>query len=106
MSTIYTPIKANFTGSSADHIDIEEWQKRVYGDPGQFLELCRRYSLCPDVWSLYEWCNWLTPDGMGPKRFDTIFYLCLLDHVPTVHIDGQEITQVRVLYEFAIIFQN
>jgi len=82
-------------GSSADHIDIEEWQKRVYGDPGQFLELCRRYSLCPDVWSLYEWCNWLTPDGMGPKRFDTIFYLCLLDHVPTVHIDGQEITQVR-----------
>jgi len=86
--------------------DIGEWQKRVYNDPCEFLNLCRRYSLCPDVWSLYEWCNWLTPEGMGPKRFDTIFYLCVIDSIPPVLIDGQEITQVRWLDPVASVAEQ
>jgi len=90
-------------GNQGLKLNIEEWQKRVYNDPGEFLEMCRRYSLCPDIWSLYEWCNWLTPEGMGPKRFDTIFYLCIVDNIPPVLIDGQEITQVRWLDPVASI---
>ena len=58
--------------------------------------MCRQHSLCPDVWSLYDWCNWLTPEHMGPKRFDTIFYMCILNDMPSVLIDEQEITEVRV----------
>lgn len=76
--------------------DVKKWQKRVHSNPDEFLLLCQEHRLLPDVWSLYEWSNWLTPEHMGPKRYDTIFYVCLLDRLPEVRIDGKEITEVRV----------
>ena len=76
--------------------DIEHWQKRVYSNPNEFLSLCEEHRILPDVWSLYEWSNWLTPEHMGPKRYDTIFYICMMDSPPKVRIDGKEITEVRV----------
>lgn len=87
-------------------LDIREWQKRVYNDPSEFLRMCRQHSLCPDVWSLYDWCNWLTPEHMGPKRFDTIFYMCILNDMPSVLIDEQEITEVRWMDPVASIVEQ
>ncbi len=78
--------------------DLQEWQERVHGNPEQFLHLCQQYKLYPDIWSLYEWSNWLTPANMGPKRYDTIFYLAVVDNQPKVRIDGTEITQIQVGY--------
>lgn len=77
--------------------NLLHWQERVHRNPEEFLRLCQEYRLCPDVWSLYEWSNWLTPVHMGPKRYDTIFYICVLDQLPEVRIDGHEITEVRVI---------
>jgi len=75
--------------------NLREWQERVHADPTEFLRMCQQNELCPDIWSLYEWSDWLTPAHMGPKRYDTIFYICVLDETPEVSIDGQEITEIR-----------
>ncbi len=76
--------------------DLIEWQKRVHHNPEEFLLLCKKYFLLPDLWSLYEWSNWLTPVNMGPKRYDTIFYICVVDDLPDVRIDGSEIIELLV----------
>jgi nucleoside diphosphate-linked moiety X motif 19, mitochondrial len=64
-------------------------------DPNKFFELCTRLNYFPDVWSLTEARNWLTP-AFFPKRFDTAFFLCCLDHVPPVEIDRTEISDYKV----------
>lgn len=46
--------------SSAD-LNSRLWRRRVHEDAGQFLVMCRENRLVPDIWSLYEWSNWLTP---------------------------------------------
>lgn len=63
-------------------INIKEWQKKVHDNPICFAEFCLETGLCPDIWSLKEWWNWLTPQALGHKRFDTIFYICCLDFLP------------------------
>ena len=64
--------------------------------------MCQQNELLPNIWSLYEWSDWLTPAHMGPKRYDTIFYICVLDEIPEVSIDGQEITEVLVRKAFLL----
>lgn len=75
---------------------LSEWRDRVHRDPKEFFIFCKKFNLYPDIWSLCEWSNWLTPVHVGTKRYDTMFYLCIVDETPEVRIDGQEITQVRV----------
>ena len=36
--------------------------------------MCQETDSCPNIWSLYEWADWLTPLRMK-SRFDTIFYI-------------------------------
>lgn len=79
--------------------NLREWQERVHRNPDEFLRLCQQHHIFPDIFSLFEWSDWLTPEHMGPKRYDTIFYICVLDAIPDVRIDGKEITEVRV-YNF------
>jgi nucleoside diphosphate-linked moiety X motif protein 19 len=87
--------------------DLIEWQKRVHHNPEEFLLLCKKYFLLPDLWSLYEWSNWLTPVNMGPKRYDTIFYICVVDDLPDVRIDGSEIIELLVrLITFFYFFKE
>lgn len=78
--------------------DLTAWQERTHQDPDQFLRLCREKDLYPNVWDLHEWSNWLTPEHIGPKRFDTIFYLCICEFEPNVNIDNKEITEVQVKF--------
>lgn len=48
----------------------------------------------PDVWSLVEWSNWLTPENM-PRRYDTVFYLCCLEGMPTPMFNPSEVTKAQ-----------
>ncbi|KAI1290919.1 Nucleoside diphosphate-linked moiety X motif 19 [Halotydeus destructor] len=72
-------------------VDHKQWRKDIRDDPSVFLEFCQQHMSCPDVWSLFEWVNWLTPVSMKP-RYDTMFYLACLDHEPEVVIDEKEVT--------------
>jgi nucleoside diphosphate-linked moiety X motif 19, mitochondrial len=78
-------------------IDLISWRERVRSNPNEFLELCLETGLCPDLWSLYEWWDWLTPISVGHKRFDTMFYICCLEKEPKVVLDNSEVTTLKVL---------
>jgi nucleoside diphosphate-linked moiety X motif protein 19 len=87
------------TAETSRSLNLTDWRRRVNKDARQFLELCRELKMVPDIWALYEWCNWLTP-VMGavtepppkPRRFDTIFYVCCLDGIPEARVDKRETT--------------
>ncbi|RWS06891.1 Nucleoside diphosphate-linked moiety X motif 19-like protein, partial [Dinothrombium tinctorium] len=76
-------------------VDLATWREKVREDPAAFIDLCLETKLCPDVWSLYEWWNWLTPISVGHKRFDTMFYVCCLERQPKVVLDNSEITTLK-----------
>ncbi|KAI1281965.1 Nucleoside diphosphate-linked moiety X motif 19 [Halotydeus destructor] len=76
-------------------IDFVYWQDRVRNDANSFIDLCYETNLCPDLWSLSEWSNWLTPISVGHKRFDTMFYVCCLDSQPKVVLDNKEVTTLK-----------
>ena len=74
---------------------IQEWRQWVNDDPVQFLRMCQDLQMVPDVWSLYEWSNWLTPRESS-RRFDTAFYLCCVDSKPHVCEDKGETVHSQV----------
>ncbi|RWS01313.1 Nucleoside diphosphate-linked moiety X motif 19-like protein [Dinothrombium tinctorium] len=76
-------------------VDLTAWREKVRQDPIAFVDLCLETNCCPDVWSLYEWWNWLTPTSLGPKRFDTMFYVYCLERQPKVILDNSEITNSK-----------
>lgn len=78
------------------NIDIQLWQEKIHDDPYAFLDLCLESRMCPDIWSLYEWSDWLTPTSVGHRRYDTMFYLCCLPRQPDVLLDKGEVTVMRV----------
>jgi len=77
--------------------NIKDWQKRVHVDANVFYDLFRTYGMVPDVWSLKEWWNWLTPPTVGHKRFDTMFYVCCLDSMPEFSSDDNEVSLISWL---------
>ena len=83
--------------------DLATWRKRVTSDPVQFLELCEALQAVPNVSALTDWSNWLTPvmrkvsaPPAKARRYDTIFFLCCMDHKPEVEVDGQELVSAQV----------
>ena len=73
---------------------LMEWRDKVNQDPAEFLQMCKELELVPDVWSLFEWTNWLTPThkgGGGNRRFDTMFYIAFVDDVIEADHDDKEI---------------
>lgn len=97
---------ANF----AENIPVSElmnWRRRISNDAAQFINLCLEYKLYPDVFSLREWCNWLTPvTGQGfnqyklKKRYDTMFYIACVEKEPVCSNDGHEAQYVVVSTTF------
>ncbi|GFR68004.1 Nudix (Nucleoside diphosphate linked moiety X)-type motif 19 [Elysia marginata] len=71
---------------------IKTWRDRVNREPSQFLEMCLQLDLVPEIWCLHEWANWLTPvhGKQNNRRFDTVFYVCCVDHKPQVEQDFGE----------------
>lgn len=76
-------------------VNINEWKKKIHDNPIEFVDFCSEVGLCPDIWSLSEWWNWLTPPALGHKRFDTMFYICCLDFLPKADSDDKEMASVE-----------
>jgi len=81
-------------------VDLKMWQRRVSQNASEFIILCQKLSVVPNIWLLYEWANWMTPvmnkvqgPSTKPKRFDTLFYICFMhDSVfPAITLDNEEI---------------
>nr|CAB3264492.1 nucleoside diphosphate-linked moiety X motif 19, mitochondrial-like [Phallusia mammillata] len=65
--------------------DVEHWRKKVHDDASAFIDMCSTLKCVPDIWSLHEWCNWLTPTiaaKVFSKRFDTVFYKTFIPNIP------------------------
>lgn len=78
------------------NVDLSTWRDKVRKDASSFLDLCLETNLCPNLWSLYEWWNWLTPTSVGHKRCDTMFYVSFLEVEPKVVLDNEEVTTLKV----------
>lgn len=78
------------------NVDLSAWRDKVRKDASSFLDLCLETNLCPNLWSLYEWWNWLTPTSVGHKRCDTMFYVSFLEVEPKVVLDNEEVTTLKV----------
>nr|XP_039256880.1 nucleoside diphosphate-linked moiety X motif 19-like [Styela clava] len=64
---------------------IEKWRNKVHNDANEFINLCIELNKVPDIWSLKEWSEWLTPvlsKNKAGKRYDTVFYSCCLQEKP------------------------
>lgn len=94
-----SPNKTNSNGSLTNNdlspIELSEWREKVHSNGSNFIELCRFLKQSPDIWSLYEWWDWLTPKSVGHRRFDTMFYVCCLDKQPNVVVDNKEVTTLK-----------
>ncbi|XP_054003130.1 acyl-coenzyme A diphosphatase NUDT19-like isoform X1 [Hylaeus anthracinus] len=71
----------------SQHIEISEnelhsWQEKVHNDATEFYSLCENFRCYPDLWSLYEWSNWLTPTYFPGRRYDAVFYLTCIPTIP------------------------
>jgi len=84
----------NFSDSSF----LKEWREKVHKSPDKLVNLYQELGVYPDIWSLSEFSDWLTPTDLheqGKRRFDTIFYHVGVNKVPETLLDQQEITAVQ-----------
>ena len=72
--------------------DLAEHRELVYEDPKHFVNFCKEYRVCPDVWSLFDYNCWLTPVATKEtRRFDTMFYTTFLEEpFDSVSIDKED----------------
>lgn len=90
---------ANRTAVKLSQSELSSWQLRVRQDSSAFYELCQSKGLLPNIWSLAEWTNWMTPTNNHNKRFDTIFYVVCLEEQPAVQVDNAEVTKPLVSFK-------
>ncbi|KFM82169.1 Nucleoside diphosphate-linked moiety X motif 19, mitochondrial, partial [Stegodyphus mimosarum] len=76
-------------------IDLVAWQEKIRKDPLAFTDFCLEANVCPDIWSLHEWWDWLTPTSVGHRRYDTMFYVCCLEKQPDVVLDHSEVITLK-----------
>ena len=103
------------------HDQLMHWRTLVHNDAKNFIAMCRytyifmiKNALCilfllklnlfvlfrelecvPDVFSLIEWSNWLTPSNYF-RRYDTVFYMCCMDNKPLAISDEIEVAKTEV----------
>lgn len=75
--------------STISEEEIEDWQSKVHADAAKFYTMCEKLKCYPDLWSLHEWSNWLTPTYLS-KRYDTIFYLACMPLIPYTNYETME----------------
>ena len=93
------PLKdSNHVGSLADigqkvlkEEELKSWRGKVHSNSSAFIQLCRHIQCVPDIWSLHEWSNWITPAYHVRRRFNTMFYLAFLNYKPEMSHDGTEV---------------
>jgi len=67
------------------------------------LCVAREIRCVPDIWSLIEWSNWLTPENIS-RRYDTIFYLCCLEGKPSPTFNPSEVSKAEVIVYYTYIY--
>lgn len=87
--------KSDSSPSWYEDIDLVAWQEKIRKDPLSFTDFCLEAGVCPDIWSLHEWWDWLTPTSVGHRRYDTMFYVCCLDKQPEVVLDHSEVITLK-----------
>ena len=55
----------------------------------------RELECVPDIWSLIEWSDWLTPRN-SKRRYDTVFYMTFVETKPPATPDGAEVMSATV----------
>lgn len=71
----------------------------------EFIKMCRIFNVILDVWFLFEWTNWLIlvillSIGKGARRrYDIVFFMCVVDYFLEVMYDNNEIVYLKV-YKF------
>ena len=56
----------------------------------------REFDCVPDIWSLIEWSDWLTPRNYK-RRYDTLFFMCYSEQMPDSLPDQLEVTALKVI---------
>lgn len=79
--------------------ETQKWQKMVQHDPLKFYDLCSNFEVYPDIWSLKEWSNWVTPYSV-PGGYDAAFFLATLQQMPPTFPCEKEVQElmVKVIY--------
>ncbi|KAL4716962.1 hypothetical protein ACJJTC_012773 [Scirpophaga incertulas] len=85
--------------------DVKSWQEKVSSNPEELLNLCKELKCYPDIFSLYYWSNWLTPKEY-PKRFDTAFFLALVENHSSFITKTSEVTAVQWSSPEEVLFKN
>ncbi|CAH0558150.1 unnamed protein product [Brassicogethes aeneus] len=81
----------------AQHIDSEEileWQKVVHDDPNEFINLCLKFKVIPDVCALKLWSNWITPPCLS-SLFNAIFFIASFKDTPTTQAEEIEVADIK-----------
>jgi len=68
--------------------DITKRRKEVNKDAQQFISLMKEFKCTPRL-DIIEWARWITPIT-EKKRYDTMFYLVILDYIPSASHDEKE----------------
>ena len=74
-------------------------------DASCFLKMCREFGVHPAVRQLHEWSTWITP-VVETKRFDTKFFLAVLDHQPQAIHDNKEATTTDWVTPAEVVQKN
>lgn len=94
---LYRPFPGSQCELTAD--TLRDWRKKVNQDENEFFNMCERLNVVPDIWSMYEWSNWLTPLHLGSRkrlRYDTMFYAGFLSEDSTAMHDSKEVVSAQV----------
>ncbi|XP_014892820.1 acyl-coenzyme A diphosphatase NUDT19 [Poecilia latipinna] len=76
--------------------ELSKWRALVNKNPSNFMRMCQELEVLPNIWALHEWANWLTPTAKyGRTRFDTAFFMCCLQEVPSTLQDEKEIERFQ-----------
>ncbi|XP_074596076.1 acyl-coenzyme A diphosphatase NUDT19-like [Brevipalpus obovatus] len=78
-----------------DSVELDKWRIEVRENSDSFADLCLQLKCSPNIWELREWWNWLTPNALGHKRFDTMFYLYCSENQLDAISDGKEVSQIE-----------
>lgn len=72
------------------NLDVKHYQNLIHDHKMTFLDMCKELEIIPDLWSLREWSNWLTPTFYGKRRYDTMFYIITLQEQPPANPETNE----------------
>lgn len=81
--------------------DRKHWQRKVRADPWAFIELCEMLEVAPDIFSVYNWANWLMPpiSIVGETRVDEAFFMACLQGRPATKLDPRRVAKAEVRHQ-------